>query len=409
MPKLLQICVEGNTGSTGRLAEAIGNHVLSRGWESYIAFGRYPRPSSSVLIRIGNSLSIILHGLITRVFDKHCLGSKYATIKLVKQIKRIKPDIIHLHHIHGYYINMKVLFDFLSQYNMPVVWTFHDCWSMTGHCTHFTAIGCERWKTQCFECPQTKEYPASLVFDNSKSNFTLKKSLFNSVRQMTVVSVSNWLNNVVGESFMKNVSRKVIYNGIDINKFHPQCDSELTRTNFRIGSKFMILGVASPWSEKKGLGDFIKLSHLIDNDTAIVLVGLNKEEISRLPKNIIGIEKTESQEALKNLYASANLFINFSFEETFGLTTAEALACGTPSLVYNTTACPEIVDDKTGFVIDFKDFNRIIEIIKIVKVLGKDHFIGPCRDRAIKLFNLDSCLKSYHSLYQNHIPLNKTS
>lgn len=223
---------------------------------------------------------------------------------------------------------------------------------------------------------------------------------------MTVVSVSKWLNDVVSESFMKSNSREVIYNGVDTSKFQPASDNKLTRENWKLDDKFMILGVASPWSEKKGFGDFIKLSKLIDNGTVIVMVGLSKSQIKDLPANVIGIEKTENQEQLKDLYACADLFINFSVEETFGLTTAEALACGTPSLVYNTTACPEIVDKETGFIIAFGDFGKVIETIEEVRKLGKHHYIDQCRARALKLFDLSNCLENYYNLYEKHILLN---
>ena len=234
MPNIFQICVEGNTGSTGRIAEEIGILTLQKGWESDIAYGRFPRPSKSNTIRIGSDLEVFCHGLETRLFDRHCLGSKATTIKLVKQIQKIKPDIIHLHHLHGYYINIEILFNYLSKAAIPVVWTFHDCWSITGHCAHFDYIGCEKWKTECHHCPQTREYPTSLWLDRSTKNYYLKKRLFTSVPKMVVVTPSNWLANIVKESFMQSIPVQTIHNDIDTSVFKPQIKSRETREKYRI-------------------------------------------------------------------------------------------------------------------------------------------------------------------------------
>jgi putative colanic acid biosynthesis glycosyltransferase len=221
MKKLLQINSVINSGSTGRIAEEIGQTAIDTGWESYIAYGRNERPSSSKLIKIGTDKDIKLHGLQTRLFDRHGLGSKGATTDFIRQIEKIGPDIVHLHNIHGYYINMEVLFHYLKKVNIPVVWTFHDCWPITGHCSHFTFVGCEKWKTQCYNCPQKTGYPASYLIDRSKKNFILKKELFNSLSNLTLVPVSQWLSGILKESFLQNYSIKVINNGVNTEVFRP--------------------------------------------------------------------------------------------------------------------------------------------------------------------------------------------
>ena len=403
MPKIIQICVEGNSGSTGTIAEAIGKIAISHGWESFIAHGRFTRPSESKTIKIGKSLGIFLHGLQTRFFDRHGLGSKHATEKLVEQIKEIKPDIIHLHHLHGYYINIEVLFEFLAKANIPVIWTFHDCWSITGHCTHFDFVGCEKWKTECNHCPQINEYPASLFIDRSRKNFYLKKKLFISVENLTVVSVSNWLNNVVGKSFMGKLSRKVIYNGIDLNMFSPNNLNNSIRERFIIGEKFIILGLATTWSNRKGLQDFIELSKHIDTNKIIILVGLSSSQIKTLPKNILGLQRTESQQELRDLYVACDVFINLSVEETFGLTTAEALACGTPAIVYNATASPELVDINTGIVVEKQNIKGLLLAIEEIKNNGKSYYTQACRSRAIDLFNKETRFNDYFDLYSEKL------
>jgi len=400
---ILQICVEGNTGSTGTTAEAIGKIVIAQGWKSYIAYGRFKRPSESKTIKIGNTLSIFIHGLQTRFFDRHGMGSKCATKKLVQQIKEIKPDIIHLHHLHGYYINIEVLFEFLAKAEIPVIWTFHDCWSITGHCSHFDFVSCEKWKTECNHCPQIKEYPASLFADRSRKNFYLKKKLFNSVENLTVVPVSNWLNKVIEKSFMGKLPRKVIYNGINIDLFSPLSQKNTVRERFNIRQKFMILGLATTWSSRKGLQDFIELSKHIDANKIIVLVGLNSSQIKTLPQNIIGLQRTESQQELRDLYIASDVFMNLSVEETFGLTTAEALACGTPAIVYNATASPELVDENTGIVVEKQNIQSLLSAIEEIKSNGKSFYSNACRSRAIKLFDKDVRFNEYFDLYNEKL------
>ena len=219
MKTLLQINTTGNFGSTGRIAEELGNYVRSKGWKSYIAFARNPAKSESGLIKIGSKFDILWHVLMTRLFDKHGFFSILSTKKLIKKIRKIEPDIIHLHNIHGYFINVELLFHFLSNAKIPVVWTLHDCWSFTGHCTHFSYIGCDKWKTQCFECPQQKEYPASIFLDRSHKNYIDKRKIFNSVDNLQIITVSNWLENTLRQSFLKNHKFFTINNGFDLSVF----------------------------------------------------------------------------------------------------------------------------------------------------------------------------------------------
>jgi N-acetyl sugar amidotransferase len=402
MPAIVQICVEGNRASVGRIAESLGVLALKNGWESYIAYGRFPRASKSKLIKIGTHVDLLFHGLQTRFLDRHGLGSRRATKNLIKQIKDIKPDIIHLHHLHGYYINIKILFNFLSELSIPVIWTFHDCWSITGHCCHFDYTKCEKWKTECYKCPQKKEYPASYFADRSRKNYKLKKELFRSVSNMMIVNVSNWLNEIVRNSFMSNIPRQIIFNGVDVDLYKPtpRANQNLIKRNLGIRDGFMILGVASVWGKRKGFDDFIELSKKIDKNDFIVLVGLSNFQLKNLPSNIIAIERTENKQELKEYYASADVFLNLSVEETFGLTTAEALSCGTPAIVYNATACPEIIDADTGIVVDKNDINGLLNAIRLIQVKGKEAYSLSCRERAVKYYNRNERLREYIDLYE---------
>jgi len=398
--KLLQINTVINSGSTGRIAEEIGILALSNGWESYIAYGRNERPSKSTLIKIGSQIDTIIHGLQTRIFDRHGLGSQSATKAFVKRIKEINPDIIHLHNIHGYYLNIEILFDFLVSYNKPVVWTFHDCWPITGHCTNFDFVGCERWKTSCYECPQKKEYPASLMIDRSRKNFLLKKELFSSLKNITIVPVSDWLAQIAGQSFLKNCSLHTIKNGINTTTFHPFDDNSI-RVKLNLIHKFIILGVANVWSPRKGLQDFIELSTLLESEYQIILVGLNDSQISKLPKNIIGLSKTESVEELASLYACADVFVNPTFEDSFPTTNLESLACGTPVITYKTGGSPESIDTETGFIIAKGDITGLQQAIYTIKNNSKHKYSSACRLRAIELFNKDDRFREYIKLYES--------
>ena len=296
------------------------------------------------------------------------------------------------------------LFEYLNQTTIPIVWTFHDCWSITGHCCHFDYVGCEKWKTECNNCPQIRDYPASLYIDRSRKNHILKKELFTSVKDMTIVTVSKWLKNVIHDSFLKDFPTQVIYNGVDIDIFTPAVNQEnRVKDKLKIGTGFMILGVAGVWSNKKGLGDFVELSKRITRTDFIVLVGLTNSQKNKLPPNIIGITHTENQQELKELYTAADMYMNLSVEETFGLTTAEALACGTPAVVYNATACPEVIDADTGIVVEKKDINGLINAIEIVKKQGKNSYSAACRVRAVTYFNKDDRFAEYIDLFDTII------
>jgi glycosyltransferase involved in cell wall biosynthesis len=400
MKKLLQINSVVNSGSTGRIAEEIGQTAIAAGWKSYIAYGRNDRPSQSELIKIGNDWDIKMHGFQTRLFDRHGLGSKSATKELIGKIKVISPDIIHLHNIHGYYINIEILFNYLRKTNIPVVWTFHDCWPITGHCSYFTFVGCEKWKKKCYDCPQKASYPASWIVDRSEKNYNLKKELFTSLPNLTLVPVSNWLSEILMESFLQDYAIKLIHNGINTNVFKPST-SRAFRSKHGLEHKFLLLGVASDWSPRKGMKDFIELSKHLNCDYQIVLVGLSRKQIEQLPVNILGIERTESVEELSNLYSEADIVLNLSYEETFGLTTVEGFACGTPGFVYNATASPELIDQSTGLVLEPGDINGIMEAIIQIKQNGKQSYSEACVNRAHRLYKKEDRYQEYIDLYES--------
>jgi len=404
MIKLLQIHNEGNAASGGLIADEIGRKAIRRGWDSYIAIGRNIRKSGSKIIVIGNIIDQTIHFILTKLFDIHGFGSVLSTIKLISQIKRIQPDLIHLHSLHGYYINVRILFKYLASANIPVVWTFHDFWPITGHCTYFDNIGCQKWLTECNNCPKKRYYPSSYLLDRSRENYYLKKKLFNSVGNLTIVSVSHWVNNIVRYSFIKNANKKVIYNGIDTDVFKHTAIKEDVLDRYNVRDKFVILSVASPWSGRKGYLDFIKLSKYIKDDEVIILVGVNNEQQNNLPNNIIGLQaiglkKNDNKQRLVDLYSACDVYMNLSVEETFGLTTTEAMSCGTPVIAYNSTACPEIINSETGIIVEKKDIDALISAIEIIKKRGKAFYSENCRARVLRNFNTVKNMQEYIDLY----------
>lgn len=398
MRKLLQICVEGNIGSTGRIAESVGNLAIREGWQSYIAYGRFPRPSNSNLIKIGNNLDILWHGFLTRIFDRHGFGSKKATKRFIKEIEKINPDIIHLHHLHGYYINIEILFDFFSTFNKPVVWTFHDCWSFTGHCAHFDFIGCNKWKNQCYKCPQKLSYPKSYFVDRSFKNYNEKKLLFNSCNHLTIVPVSSWLEKLVKESFLCNNFIHTIKNGIDLSKFYYD-RNPITEIKYKVNNNFLILGVAYKWGKRKGLDDFKKLGEILGAEFTILLVGLDESQLKDLPKNIIGIGRTESQHELRELYSRSDVFINTTYEDTYPTTNLEAIACGTPVITYNTGGSVEPINNNTGLIVEKGDINRLSTIVRKMKTEEIVFSRDSCMIYAKNNFDQNDCFGNYIELY----------
>lgn len=394
MPTLYQINITANQASHGRIAEEIGLLAMSKGWDSYIAYGRWANPSMSHLYHIGNMWDERWHGLQSRLFDNHGLSSKWATRKLIKNIEEVKPDVIHLHNIHGYYLNYPLLFDYLSITNIPVVWTLHDCWSFTGHCAFFTYCQCNKWRNNCDGCAFKSTYPKALLWSNSKRNFDLKNKYFNSIENLTIVPVSEWLSNLVAYSFLRDHHRKMIHNGIDLNVFQKK-DSSI---HFVPEEKKVVLGVSFDWDERKGLQDFVKLRDFLSDDYIVILIGLSKKQIKSLPKGIIGIERTQNINELVLYYSRADVFANPTYEDNFPTTNIEALACGTPVVTYNTGGSPEAIDENTGVVVPYGDIDAFYEAI-IYVASNKIKMSDYCRKRAEFFFNKSDRYQDYIDLY----------
>ena len=402
---LLQIDACKNTGSTGKISEDIGRVAISHGWNSWKGYSRMRRdsqPSQSHLIEIGSKLGFYSSFIETRLLDNHCMGwaNVAGTKWLIRQIEEINPSIIHLHDIKGYFLNIKKLFEYLATKDIPVLWSMHSCWQFTGHCSHFELIGCERWKTGCHNCPSKGEYPSSWLLDRSRKNWKEKRDLFLGVKNLTMIPVSQWLSDLVGQSFLKDIPRVVIHNGIDLNDFNIKNNVEKTKKKYGLEDKFTIIGVAGVWSEGKGLSDFIKLRELLPRNCQIVMVGLTDDQMQSLPEGIIGIKRTESREEMAVLYSLSDLFFNPTYQDTFPTVNLEALACGTPVVTYRTGGSVEAVDENTGFVIDQGNYKMLPSIIDIVETKGKNYYQKVCRERAEKHYDKDKCFEQYIGLYE---------
>ncbi|WP_316838247.1 glycosyltransferase [Pedobacter nutrimenti] len=383
--KILQINSVLNIGSTGRIAEELGQISIEKGWNSYIAYGREFRgESKSKTFKIGNKLDFYAHLVTTRLFDRHGFGSKRTTKNLIRYIKGIGPDVVVLHNIHGYYLNIEILFDFLKEYNKPVFWILYDCWSFTGHCAYFDLVGCEKWQKDCFNCPCKNSYPKSLVCNSSK-NFNDKRRIFNGIENLNLIVHSDWLRKSIGKSFLKNYPVSLIRNGVNLDNFKPKEDNKI-RDKYNLGNKFVILGVASVWGERKGFKDFLLLSEIL-TDEIIIMDGLSKEQERLLPVNIISIGKAPNVIELASIYSTADVFFNPTYEDNFPTTNLESMACGTPVITYDTGGSPEAVDDMTGFVCEKRNINEVYSKIKTIKEVGKQNYAKNCVDRANKLFD----------------------
>ena len=356
--KVLMINVVCGIRSTGRICTDLATALEARGHEVKIAYGRenVPEQFQKYAVRIGTDLDVKLHGVKARLLDGAGFGSKRATDKFIEWVKEYDPDVIHLHNIHGYYINVEVLFNYLKECGKKVIWTLHDCWAFTGHTPYCDSVNCERWIRGCYECPLIKVYPASFV-DKSKQNWKKKKEIFSGIKDLTIITPSEWLAGLVRKSFLAEYPVKVINNGIDTSKFYP-IESDFRKKNGLEG-KFVLLGVATVFDDMKGYSDFLKLREMLGDEYQIVLVGLTKEQIKNLPKGILGIERTSSVRELAEIYSAADIFLNLTYCDSFGQVNVEAALCGTPVISYDTGGCKESVG-KNGKIVSRGDILGIV-------------------------------------------------
>jgi len=396
--RILYINESLNTGSTGHIVEQLGLAALERGYECLVAHGaRYVHPTMLPHYCFSSKMTEYTHGLLSLLYNAHGLGSKMATHRLIRHISQWKPDIIHLHNIHGYYINYPILFDFLRSANIPVVWTLHDCWTVTGRCAHFTASGCSQWQTQCVHCPNYSDYPRSLTTRNTATNYETKKRTFVGLSNLTIVPVSNWLGDIIARSFLQDYPCDVIQNGIDTSLFRPLVSA--WRSRWKARNKTVILGVASQWTSAKGWNDWMRLAHNLDNRYRIVLVGVSDTQKRQLPDNCFGIKRTDATDELVRIYSAADIYINLAHQEAFGLTLMEAMACGTPCISYRTTAIPEITSPDVCTMVEVGDIDAVIQAIHQAERQFKKQCQETCIQHVTTRFNQQDKINQYLNLY----------
>ena len=396
--RVVQINSVCGIGSTGRIVADLCRTLYEEGHECLVGYGRGLAPQDITSLRMGSCMSVYFHAFMTRVTDKTGHYSVYATKNLINKLINYQPDVIHIHNLHGYYINIELLFKYINEAKIPVVWTLHDCWAFTGHCAYFDYIGCTKWETGCYKCALKREYPTSIIFDSSRWNFITKSNLFTSIEKLTIVTPSVWLSTLVKKSFLMNYPVRIINNGIDLGIFKP------TNSNFRerynLHSKFIVLAVAYNWDKRKGLDDVIELSRILDNRYKIIIVGLLKKQISRLPSCILGMERTVNINELTEIYSSADVLVNPTKEDNFPTVNMEAMACGTPVITYNTGGSVESIDNSCGIIVEKGNVCGLREAIEKLRVSDTINRTN-CIEKA-KLYTKVEKNFEYMDLYYNN-------
>lgn len=396
--KVLQINAVCGEGSTGRICLELSDFLMKGGHESLILFGN-GRSNYSHAKKIASKMGVKIHGVLSRLTGKNAAFSLISTGKAIKEIKRFQPSIVHLHNLHGNYINLKRILKYLAKKNIPTVITLHDCWFFTGKCTHYTSVQCYRWQVGCEKCPKLKADIPSCFFDCSAKMWKEKKELFSAIPRLGVVGVSDWITAEAQKSFLKDAKIvQRIYNWIDLSVFYPR--TEDIRDKYGIPKdKFLVLCISAGWT--KGTAkyeDLLRLSSTLGDDTQIVLAG-NILEGKNLPSNITAIGYVRSTEELAKLYSQADVYIHLSREDTFGKVIAEALACGIPAIVYNATACPELIGEDCGYVVETGNIEEVKNCIDKVRELGKLQFSNKCIDFVKKSFEKEQLIKETIELY----------
>ncbi len=390
--KIVQINATCGVGSTGKICVDISQMLSEKNIENYILYSSKSN-GYQLGIKCSDDKYIKFQALKSRILGNYGFNSKKATEKMINELERIKPDIVHLHNIHGHDCNLEMLFKYFKEHKTKLVWTFHDCWGFTGYCTYFTMLKCDKWQNQCADCIQREKF--SWFFDKSSNLFKKKKQLFAGL-DMTIVTPSQWLSDMVGQSFLKEYSIQVIYNGIDLAIFKPT--SSEFRKKYGLENKKIVLGVSIGWEKRKGLDMFARLSKRLPDDYQVVLVGTNQKIDQMLPKNIISIHRTQNQQELAEIYSVSDVFVNPTRDEVFGLVNVEALACGTPGITFNSGGSPECYDDMCGTVVECDDIDSLEK--EIIRICSQKPYSKEACIKKSKEFDKNERYKEYLELYE---------
>ncbi len=394
--KIVQINACYEFSSTGRTCYELHTYLADHGIDSY-KFYSLPQPTSDKYELIGSKFDHKLHALLSRITGKQAYFSRIPTHGLITKLNKIQPDVVILRNFHSNYINLPLLAQYLAKNDIPTIVVLHDCWFFTGYCCHYTEINCQKWQTECYGCPLIKLDKASWFFDTTRSVFRHRKQLLESIPRLAVVGVSDWITNEGRKSpiFHNALMFQRIYNWIDLNAFYPRETTELRKEYGIKETDFVALGVSMSWSFRKGLEVYVEVAKKMPN---IKIVMIGKKPDIELPSNIISIPPTSSVDKLAQFYSMADVLFNFSIQETFGKVAAEALACGTPIIVNNATANPEI-PGQCGYVVENNDVLQVVEAVKSIRSMGKNYYQQQCIERANTLFEKEKNIEQYIQLF----------
>lgn len=395
--RVLQINTVYGTKSTGRTCVEVEKALQIAGYECYTAYGN-GYSDIRYAYRIGSKIEYYIHNIMARITGLQGYFSIFATIRFIRYIENLDPDIIHLRNLHANYLNLPLFFRYLKSLNKPVILNLHDCWAFTGKCTHYTDIHCAKWQSQCSNCPAIHDYPQSLFFDRTKKLYKDKKKWFNNIKNLTVIGVSKWTSEQAKMSFLSNRNILTIYNWINRDVFYPRKESDLKE--YQIDeSKFIILGVSSTWIKgSPKYEDFIMLSKLIPSEMQIVLIG--QTDSCNFPQNIKCIPFVKDINELAKLYSTTSVYVHLSTEDTFGKVVAEALACGTPAIVYDSTALPELIEDGCGYIVKPRDVHGVLKSIIKIKENGKSIYANKCITNVANNFDYSKNISKLIELYE---------
>jgi glycosyltransferase involved in cell wall biosynthesis len=396
--KILELNTFAGAGSTGRIALDIALLGTQQGSDTIIGFGAgsVPPEAEVYALRIGGRAGRKWHGALRKLLDAEGYGSILATRRLIAFLKTWQPDVVHLHNIHGCYLNHRLLFRWLKKTGVPVVWTLHDCWPFTGHCAYFDYVACDRWQTACHHCPQLRSYPVCIGLDGSARNHRRRKALFTSLSNLTLVTPCEWLKGLLAHSFLRDVPARVIYNGVDRTVFYPR-QSDL-RAQHGITQPYLALCVASEWELRKGAALLPALAQALGADCKLAVIGLTQAQIAALPEGIVGLPRTASARELAKWYTAADCFINPTLEDNMPLVNLEALACGTPVAVFETGGCPECVTEACGAVAPKGDVPALAAAARKLCV-RKAELQAACLAQAER-FDSVAAARAYDALYR---------
>lgn len=399
--KILQINTFYKHGSTGRIVYDIQKMCELCGYDNYVAFGcKTSCYDEQRNLCLQGWLRRKWNILKTRVLGRHGFYNKSETSKLINYINQLQPDIIHLHNIHNHFINIEILFNYIKEKNIPIIWTLHDCWPFTGWCSYFDYVKCNKWETQCNDCPSLNDYPRTWFFDRSLSNFNKKRKIFTGVNNLTLVTPSKWLASLTQKSFIKEYPTKVINNGVDIEIFKPV--KSKIKEKLGVSNKNILLAIAANLAKRKGAEDLIKLPQMLEENEILIVLGVTQKQLQILPREkCIGITYTENIQELVELYSAADVFLNPTYEDNFPTTNIESLACGTPVITYNTGGSIEAINEETGYVVEQGDLIEMLRLSREIIKKGKSSYQNCCRNRAVEFYDRSKQYQEYIKLYMN--------